>query len=99
MEWSEKVVLITGASSGIGRGFGIELARRGAAVGLVARRAGAFDEIVKEIEAAGGRAVALPPHVTDAGAGRFAAFPVRKKVGYLRTLIADAGACAPTFAG
>ena len=73
MEWSEKVVLITGASSGIGRGFGIELARRGAAVGLLARRADALNEIVKEIEAAGGRAIALPADVTDAEAVRFAA--------------------------
>ena len=70
MKWSEKVVLITGASSGIGRGFGIELARRGAAVGLFARRADALREVVDEIEAAGGRAIALPGDVTDAEAVR-----------------------------
>lgn len=98
MDWSEKVVLITGASSGIGRGFGIELAKRGATVGLLARRADALDEIVEEIAAAGGRAIALPADVTDADAVRFAACALRRKFGYIDTLIANAGVGATTYA-
>lgn len=96
MDWSGKVVLITGASSGIGRGLSVELARRGAAVGLLARRADALREIVEEIEAAGGRAIALPADVTDADSLRFSACALRRKFGYIDLLIANAGIGAAT---
>ena len=98
MEWSEKVVLITGASSGIGREFGVELARRGAAVGLFARRADALREVVEEIEAAGGRAIALSGDVIDVETVRAAACALRRKFGYIDMLIANAGVGATTYA-
>ena len=91
MEWSDKVVLITGASSGIGRGLAIELAKRGAAVGLLARRADQLSEIAKQIEAGGGRALTLPADVTDANAVRGAVDELRAKLGPIDVLIANAG--------
>jgi short-subunit dehydrogenase len=91
MDWSNKVVLVTGASSGIGRGLAVELARRGASVGLLARRAATLQEIVAEIEAGGGRALALPADVTDANALRQAADTLRTKVGPIDVLFANAG--------
>src|SRR2546426_12844390 len=91
MDWSNRVVLVTGASSGIGRGLAVELARRGAAVGLLARRGDLLNEIVSEIEAAGGRALALPADVTDATAGRGAAGNLKAKVGPIDVLFANGG--------
>lgn len=97
MQWSDKVVLITGASSGIGRGLGVELARRGASVGLLARRRDLLNEIVREIEANGGRALALPADVTNAAAVRAIVGELRQNFGAIDLLIANAGISVNTF--
>lgn len=54
---SGKVVVVTGASSGIGKAISVALAKEGACVVLGARRAGHLESIVDEITAAGGKAV------------------------------------------
>lgn len=59
-----KVALVTGASSGIGRGIALELAKAGATVALAARRQDRLAELVAEIEAFGGKALALPGDMT-----------------------------------
>lgn len=97
-DWSQKVVFITGASSGIGRSLAVELGRRGASLGLIARRAETLREIAGEVEGAGGHALALPADVKDAGAVRAAADEVRGKFGRVDVLIANAGIGATTDA-
>src|SRR5712691_9522553 len=89
--WANKVVMITGASSGIGRGLAVELGRRGAMLGLVARRADALDEVVREIEAAGSAVLALPADVQSANSIRVAADKLRAGLGPIDVLIANAG--------
>jgi len=59
-----KVIAITGASSGIGAATALELAGRGAAVVLGARRTDRLDSLVKRIRAEGGRAEMLEVDVT-----------------------------------
>lgn len=93
--WSNKVVMITGASSGIGRGLAFALAKRGAHVGLVARRADTLAEIAQEIEAQGGRAIVLPADVQDDQALRGVADRLRDEAGPIDVLVANAG-IAPT---
>ncbi|MFP8965032.1 SDR family oxidoreductase [Pokkaliibacter sp. CJK22405] len=60
-----KVVVITGASSGIGEGIARELAKHGARLVLGARRLARLNQLVAEITAAGGQAIALETDVTD----------------------------------
>src|SRR5438034_9042075 len=98
MDWSGKVAFITGASSGIGRALAVELARRGAAVGLLARREDLLQEVVREIEARGGKASALPADVTDANAVRAAVSALQTEFGPIDLLIANAGVGATTAA-
>ena len=83
--------MITGASSGIGRGLAVELGRRGAKLGLVARRANVLEEVIREIEAVGSKAVAVPADVQDAGSMSAAAEKVRAEFGPIDILIANAG--------
>jgi short-subunit dehydrogenase len=89
--WTEKVVLVTGASSGIGRELSVELAKRGAILGLAARRVDLLEETVREIETNGGKAVALPVDVTDAAAVRTIADKLRSEFGRIDVMIANAG--------
>jgi short-subunit dehydrogenase len=60
-----KVVVITGASSGFGRGAAVELASEGASVVLAARRGEALDTVARECEAAGGTAFAVAVDVSN----------------------------------
>lgn len=62
--FEEKVVIVTGASSGIGRATAVRFGKEGARVALAARRKERLDEVAREIEASGGRAFALPGDVT-----------------------------------
>ena len=63
-----RTVLITGASSGIGRASALAVARKGAKVLLVARRADELEEVRAEIAATGGQAAAYPCDLTDGDA-------------------------------
>jgi NAD(P)-dependent dehydrogenase (short-subunit alcohol dehydrogenase family) len=64
----DSVVVITGASSGIGRATALEFARRGATVVLAARREQPLRELAVECEHLGGHALVVPVDVTDEAA-------------------------------
>ncbi len=83
--------MITGASSGIGRGLALEAARRGAKLGLVARRAVVLDDLVREIEGLGTKALALPADVQDSGSMNAAVERLHGEFGPIDVLIANAG--------
>lgn len=61
-------VVVTGASSGIGRATALALAREGASVVLAARRVDVLKDVAAECETLGGRAIAVGTDVTDAAA-------------------------------
>lgn len=60
----EQVIVITGASSGIGRETASRLAQRGARVVVAARRDEALDDLVEQIRAEGGEAISVPTDVS-----------------------------------
>ncbi len=60
-----QVVVITGASAGIGRATAQAFGKRGAKVGLLARGEAGLDGAKKDVEAAGGQALAIPTDVSD----------------------------------
>ena len=91
MFWKNKVVFLTGASSGIGEGIAVEIAKRGAIVGMLARREEFLKQISDKIEQNGGTARFFAVDVTDAKAVAEAAQNLRKEFGEIDILIANAG--------
>lgn len=91
MFWKDKVVLLTGASSGIGEALSIALAKKGAILGLIARREELLVDLAVRCEDIGGQAIALPCDVVDPAAVQDAADKLRAKYGHVDIMIANAG--------
>jgi NAD(P)-dependent dehydrogenase (short-subunit alcohol dehydrogenase family) len=76
-----QVVVITGASAGVGRATVRRFADEGASVALIARGRERLEAAAREVEAAGGRALALPLDVADADAVEKAADETEEELG------------------
>lgn len=86
-----QVALVTGASSGIGAAISRALAAQGAAVAVAARRRHLLEDLVDEIEAAGGSALAIELDVTDESACLSAVEQCVDRFGSLDVLVNNAG--------
>ncbi len=88
---ADQVIVLTGASSGIGLATARMAAEQGARVMLVARDDGSLREIVRTITAAGGTADCYAADVTDADAVRAAAAHAQQRFGRIDTWVNAAG--------
>ncbi len=85
-----EVVVITGASAGVGRAAAQRFAREGARIGLVARGVERLEAARAEVEALGGRAMALPTDVADPAQVEKAAAAVELEFGPIDIWVNDA---------
>ena len=89
---TDRIAVVTGASRGIGREIALTLAAKGAVVIVNYNGSAAkADEVVKEIEAAGGRGEAVQCNVSDFGAAAGLMEYVVKKYGRVDILVNNAG--------
>lgn len=88
---NEQVIVLTGASSGIGRETALRLARRGATLVLAARNEGALREVAAQIAAEGGTAQVVVTDVADRDQVEQLAERAMERFGRIDTWINDAG--------
>jgi short-subunit dehydrogenase len=96
--WKDKVVFLTGASSGIGEALAIDLAKKGAILGLLARREELLKSLAEKCEQVGGTARVSACDVTDAEGVTDAAEKLRNEFGKIDILICNAGIGGPKHA-
>ncbi|WP_448191155.1 SDR family oxidoreductase [Azospirillum sp. sgz301742] len=87
---SPSVVVITGASAGVGRATAHAFARRGARIGLLARDPQALLDTQREVERLGGAAIALPTDVSEFGPVDGAAAAVEEAFGHIDVWVNNA---------
>jgi NAD(P)-dependent dehydrogenase (short-subunit alcohol dehydrogenase family) len=91
LDLSGKSILVTGASSGLGRHFAAALARSGANVVAAARRAEELQKLVGEIGASGGKAYAVTMDVTDVASVKAGVAEALRLAGGLDGLVNNSG--------
>ncbi|HYI00605.1 SDR family oxidoreductase [Hyalangium sp.] len=89
--WKDKVFVITGASSGIGRATALALAKKGAHLVLAARREEPLDDLAQQCEALGIRCLAVLTDVTDSAAVRALATQALHAFGRIDGWVNNAG--------
>ncbi|MGC2619292.1 MAG: SDR family oxidoreductase [Acidobacteriaceae bacterium] len=87
---SSPVVVVTGASAGLGRAIAHGYAKRGAKLGLIARNPEALDAAKSECEQLGGTAICVPTDVSDASAVEHAATIIEEQLGPIDIWVNDA---------
>jgi len=91
----DKVVVVSGVGSGIGRSIAVQSARAGADVVLAARTASRLDEVAAEVKSAGRRGLAVPTDVTDGAAAQHLVQAALDAFGRVDTLVHNALAMPP----
>jgi short-subunit dehydrogenase len=81
MRKKHEIVVITGASAGVGRATVTEFARRGAHIGLIGRGEAGLEAARREVERFGGRALVLPMDIADHEKVHLAAAAVENSLG------------------
>ncbi|MBW1898015.1 MAG: SDR family oxidoreductase [Deltaproteobacteria bacterium] len=89
--FTDKVVVVTGASEGIGRALCLLLAERKSKIVIAARNEERLNQLKKEIEAAGGRALSVPTDVTDENACKNLIETAVAEFGQIDYLVNNAG--------
>ena len=85
-----QVVVVTGASGGIGRAIAHAFARHGAHIGVLARGREALDQVVEEVESFGGQALAVTTDVSEHAQIEAAAVEVEERFGPIDVWVNDA---------
>jgi len=92
-----RVALITGAGTGVGKAAALALAREGYAVVLAGRRKEPLDEVAKEIETLGSKALAVPTDIGDPASVEALFAKTKGTFGRLDVLFNNAGIGAPAM--